>query len=565
LRTFCWCNSFPAVKLPALDVLHEKSLNVNIPYPLISDIAQGRCLPFIGAGFSKNAILPRGYSMPDWNELTSILAVDAGTPPGTAPPAVAERYEHKFGRVQLIEAIRESLHPGKARPGSAHRAFARLPFDTIYTTNFDLLLEDAYTEEIRPFRSLVGELQLPFHAGQTASNIIKMHGDVRHEEHVIVTQRDYDQFMDRYPVIATHLSAMLITRTPLFIGYSLSDPDFENIRRVVKSRLGEFERMAYVVQFDIPPDEVEDELAKKIHIVSLDSKVASSYDEVLAAFLTSIQEQLDTKAGVNLRNARPDLFEEIETEVVKKAVESPQQLSVIETTSHLCFVMMPFSNRFDEVYRNLIAPVVRDNGLSVLRADEMAGPGFVLEQIRSAIQQSRLCIADLTGNNPNVLYEVGYAQAFDKPLILIAEEASRLPFDVAHQRVITYGAQLEESQVKLNSAISQVLSENRMEEAARLFDMKQYRGAIAASAIVLEQKLRSLLAKRSPERLARMTMNQMLDELKKRRALKATHIAQLQRVVNLRNHAVHEMEELSRQDAQFVLSAIRKFLEETTK
>ena len=169
--------------------------------------------------------------------MTLTLARDAETPKGEAPPVVAQRYEQKFGRVQLIEALREALHPDKARPGAAHRAFVQLPFDTIYTTNFDLLLEDAYTQATRPFRSLVGELQLPFHAGQTASSIVKMHGDLRHEEHIIITQKDYEHFMDRYPVVATHLSAMLITRTPLFIGYSLSDPDFENVRRVVRSRL----------------------------------------------------------------------------------------------------------------------------------------------------------------------------------------------------------------------------------------------------------------------------------------------------------------------------------------
>jgi hypothetical protein len=90
--------------------------------------------------------------------------------------------------------------------------------------------------------------------------------------------------------------------------------------------------------------------------------------------------------------------------------------------------MMPFSKRFDEVYRLLIAPVATNNGLTVLRADEMAGPGFIREQIRTAVQQSRLCIADLTGSNPNVLYEVGYARAAGKPLVLLAEEASTLPF-----------------------------------------------------------------------------------------------------------------------------------------
>lgn len=531
------------------------------PYPLISDIARGRCLPFIGAGFSKNALLPVGYSMPDWAELTAILAKDAGTPGGTAAPVVAQRYEQQFGRVQLVEAIREALHPDKARPGKSHRGFVQLPFDTVYTTNFDLLLEDAYSEATRPFRSLVGELQLPFHAGQIASSIVKMHGDLRHEEHIVVTQGDYDSFMDRYPVVATHLAAMLITRTPLFLGYSLTDPDFEQIRKVVRSRLGVFERMAYVIQFDIAENHIEEALGNNLHIISLDSSSGASRDDVLALFLADIQSQIDTKAGASLRDSRPDLFEEVETEVVQKAVQTPRQSPVIETTSRLCFVMMPFSKRFDEVYRLLIAPVAMDNGLTVLRADEMAGPGFIMEQIRTAVQQSRLCIADLTGSNPNVLYEVGYAQATGKPLVLLAEEASQLPFDIAHQRVILYGSDLEAARPVIQRAISVVLSTSRLEEAALLFDLAQYRGAIAAGAVVLEQRLRDALATRPPERIARMSLGQMLSVARRRKLVKSALAARLGEVVALRNRAVHEVAEPTKEQAQVVLDAIREVLD----
>ena len=96
---------------------------------------------------------------------------------------------------------------------------------------------------------------------------------------------------------------------------------------------------------------------------------------------------------------------------------------------------MALRGRSDEVYRTLIAPTVQTLGLVAIRADEIPSPGFVMEQIRTAIQQSRICIADVTGNNPNVLYEIGLAHATKKPLILLAQEGSLLPFDVAQQRV----------------------------------------------------------------------------------------------------------------------------------
>ena len=162
---------------------------IEIPYPLLSDIFEGRCLPFVGAGFSKNADLAPGLVMPDWNQLATELARHLPLDGRETPQEVAQWYERYFGRVQLIEAIRRSLHTDSARPGRAHRAFAKLPFDTIYTTNFDLLLEDAYQQEKRPFRSLVGEHQLPFHAGETASSVVKMHGDLCHKENIVVTKK----------------------------------------------------------------------------------------------------------------------------------------------------------------------------------------------------------------------------------------------------------------------------------------------------------------------------------------------------------------------------------------
>ncbi len=207
---------------PATAGKHEAEMmaGIQIPRPLLDDIEAGKCLPFVGAGFSLNARLPVGKVMPAWPELTAHLASIGHLAADFGGPAVASEFEKRFGRVQLIEAIRKGLHTGTAEPGEAHRAFAALPFDTIYTTNFDLLLEDAFTAIKRPFRSLVGELQMPFHGGPLTTSIVKMHGDLRHEEHVIVTREDYEKYLDTYPVIATHLSALPITKTALFVGYT---------------------------------------------------------------------------------------------------------------------------------------------------------------------------------------------------------------------------------------------------------------------------------------------------------------------------------------------------------
>jgi hypothetical protein len=165
-------------------------MGLTVPQPLIDDIEAGRCVPFIGAGFSMNARVRGGGEMPDWIGLTQALAVVAEVSPDLSGPTVASAFERRFGRVQLIEAIRRALRTDHVEPGEAHIAFSQLPFDTIYTTNFDLLLEDSFLRNKRPFRSIVGELQMPFHGGPPATTIVKMHGDLRHEDHIIVTAED---------------------------------------------------------------------------------------------------------------------------------------------------------------------------------------------------------------------------------------------------------------------------------------------------------------------------------------------------------------------------------------
>ena len=396
------------------------------------------------------------------------------------------------------------------------------------------------------------------------SNIVKMHGDLRHEEHIIITQRDYDSFMERYPVVATHLSAMLITRTPLFIGYSLSDPDFENIRRVVRARLGAFERMAYVVQFDVSSDLVENALEQKLHIISLDGTASNSRDNVLSRFFGQIQTQLDTKAGIGLRNSRPDLFEDIATDLVQTAVASSTQSALIETTSRLCFVMMPFGGkRSDELYRLSIATAARDNGLTALRADE-CDDRWIHHGANSEclFQQSRICVADLTGSNPNVMFEVGYAQAIAKPLVMIVAEGAQLPFDIAHQRVVQYGEDPCSPLATLSAgAIALALSDERLSEASRLLELGEYRAAIATTAVVLEHKFRQMLSGHIPGEPARTGLGQLVKLARRRRLIDAEVEESLMAAVKVRNSAVHEVIQPTRRDAQRVLTAVRRALD----
>jgi nucleoside 2-deoxyribosyltransferase len=528
-----------------------------LPFPLLADIADARCIPFIGAGFSRNARIASGV-MPDWAGLTAILAHEGGIDPSWPGPKVAQEYERRFGRVQLIEAVRRSLHPDDANPGRSQMAFVQLPFDTIYTTNFDLLLEQACAAAGRPFRSLVGELQLPFHAGVTATSIVKMHGDLRHEEHIVLTQRDYDDFLNKYPVIATHLSAMLITRTPLFVGYSLTDPDFLSIRAVVRSRLGVLERMSYVVQFDVTQNEFDAALEQRVHIVNVLTN-GRSKDDALDELFTLALSKLDQRTSSRLRNSRPDVFETIDVPLRDVPAEPQAAAAMTESTSRLCFVMIPFAERYDRVYRELIVPAVAESGLTAVRADEIAASGFIVEQIRAAIQQSRLCVADLSDRNPNVLYELGFAQSANKPVVLIASDVGALPFDVAAMRVIRYGPDLIAAREALRAAIASELTENRFGEVEQLIAAGSYRAAIAMAGVILEHSLRELAAKLNVPVRPKAAINQLANALQRDNIIDVNIRVAIEDAASLRNGAVHAVDfHPTLQQAQTMLNLVKR-------
>lgn len=552
---------------------------MNIPKPLIDDISAGKCLPFIGAGFSLNASLPKKLKMPAWPELTEILAKTAGVSLGHGGPHVASEFERKFGKVQLIEEIRRALHIGEAEPGESHKAFAELPFETIYTTNFDLLLEDSYNLIHRPFRSLVGERQMPFHGGPFTTNIVKMHGDLRHEEKIVVTQEDYEKYLEDNPAIATHLSAMLITRTALFIGYSLNDPDFQNIRNVVRSRLGKFERMSYIVQFNKSPDYIESKLDDKLHVISISADSDDLKDSKLADLFKKIQKSLDINEGIRFRAARPIIFEDIAEETFEKIFRLSDSQSLLTSSSNLCFMIMPFNSEFDVVYRSLIKPAVEKFGLTTLRADEMYSTGQIMEQIRAAIQQSRLCIADLSYRNPNVLYELGISQTLGKPIILITNNIDDVPFDLRSDRFIVYDVHsfdsINKARIDLERTIQLVLGEDRLNEAQRLINNGMYRAAVAILGILLEHSFRQLIAKnmdKLSERLKKQTpINRPLSLGKALHLLENSNIilpeesSKLSECVLIRNKAIHELEEPKFNDANFMLKLVKEFIENYLK
>jgi predicted nucleotide-binding protein len=92
--------------------------------------------------------------------------------------------------------------------------------------------------------------------------------------------------------------------------------------------------------------------------------------------------------------------------------------------------------RSDRIFEFVIAPAVAAAGYSALRADQISAPGLITSQIIQHILTDPLAIADISGMNPNVMYELALRHAFNKPVIQVAVEGTRPPFDVSGLRTI---------------------------------------------------------------------------------------------------------------------------------
>lgn len=105
------------------------------------------------------------------------------------------------------------------------------------------------------------------------------------------------------------------------------------------------------------------------------------------------------------------------------------------------FTIMPFAAEFDPVYRGVIKPLAGDLQLRCLRGDEFSSTrGSIIEEVWAALNGCRFAVADISGSNLNVFYELGIAHTLNKPAILItqAQTPEEVPFDIRHMRYIQY-------------------------------------------------------------------------------------------------------------------------------
>lgn len=106
-----------------------------------------------------------------------------------------------------------------------------------------------------------------------------------------------------------------------------------------------------------------------------------------------------------------------------------EKVSDKKNTRERCFVMMPISDQgdypkghFDKTYEYIFKPAIEEAGYEPYRVDENKLCDPIIGKIFSALQECPMALCDLSNRNPNVLYELGIRQAYDKPVVLVQDE-----------------------------------------------------------------------------------------------------------------------------------------------
>jgi hypothetical protein len=122
------------------------------------------------------------------------------------------------------------------------------------------------------------------------------------------------------------------------------------------------------------------------------------------------------------------------------------------------FVIMPFSTEFADVWKGGIQRAAEAERFTPIRVDQINRSTNITDDIVASIEKCRLAIVDVTGNNPNVMFELGYAIARSKKNIIISQSADYLPFDIRNIRTIVYAntwSGIEELKVRIQEFLKE--------------------------------------------------------------------------------------------------------------
>ena len=215
--------------------------SLNIPLELSQALKRQEVVLFIGSDLSAYAGLPSLLEIirPLAHALQQRWPADERDVTPEHLMRTAQHYENQQGRHALITHLRHLLENPGIHSSSLHRLIATLPLKLIFTTAYDELLQRTLQQAGIAHDVMIEESDIPFGSEQRLQ-LIKLCGDVRHPQSIVITQHDFNTYLTTHSMFVGRLRNTLERQTPLFLGYNLQDPFFNQIWDTISLEFGNY-------------------------------------------------------------------------------------------------------------------------------------------------------------------------------------------------------------------------------------------------------------------------------------------------------------------------------------
>lgn len=365
---------------------------------------------------------------------------------------------------------------------------------------------------------------------------------------MVATEEDYDKYIDKNPLMSTYLSNLLITRTPLFIGYSLDDDDFRQIWQVIKSRLGKMTRQGYVIKVNCSETEKSRYERRGVKVVNIDGNT-DEYPQILTELFKEIKAYWNNNVKTYSDN----------TAMSELAMPSDYQ-------TRLCYFSVPFEQL--SVYKDYFFPLAVRYGFVPITADSvMSFSDNFMANVSSIISKSEYFFLDLEAKNAN--YDWGQILSQGKlksnmfilrtPDIGLPNSKSIYAYDKPDDFIDNPLPIVETADKWFSTMAEKLTSKTAIAEPDRLLKKSEFKAAVISAVIQLEVGLRRRIKQKTNNSVFAKGFYELARIALEYKIIKEEDLFKIREWTNLRNKLVHTEMEIDNENAERTVNEIIAF------